>query len=131
MVAAGYNSYEFDFLSVSNRDIKGFFSLLKAYPRILINTIKLNVFLDVMISNFDKNIGFGAVNNMESLEKYLEVLEEFEENIKQIKSSDDYNKWYMKPINYVLNKVYDNVIFLEGLITGKQSELIFNNSSAK
>ena len=85
---------------------------------------KINKYINNAIKNFDAFCIVSALDSVDSIENMLDTLEKIKDELKEIVSAK--HKWYMRPFLILVNAILDNIVFLEGLLTAREADIVAN-----
>ena len=118
-----YFSSNFNYFEASTTKEHSFMDNIKTYAEILKQLHTFRKVLKSNFNNFDTYVLINKLDNMEKIDSMLINLEDLSEFTNDILENKDYKSWVMFPMRYMVDKVEDWNMALQGLLLSRQAHL--------
>jgi len=122
-IEQNYFSSSFNFFEASTHKEHSLMENIKSYAQVITRLHTLRKLLKSNFNNFDTYVLINKLDNMEKIDSMLINLEDLSEFTNDILESKDYQAWSMFPIRYMVNKIEDWNMALQGLLLSRQAHL--------
>jgi hypothetical protein len=116
-----YFSSNFTYFEPTTKENSSIFSYLSSYLNVVKELHTLKKVLKSNFDNFETYLLVNKLNTVEEIDKVLINLEELSDFTNEILDKEELQTWLNSPIRYMINKVEDWNMALQGLLLSKQA----------
>jgi len=125
MVAVNQNYFNlnFDYYLPSFKQNSSFVKRIKENIQLFKGLYTLKKILKSYFDNLDTFLLIHKLDTIEKIDEVLIGLEELSDLSNEVLESKEINRWYNLPIRYMVDKLEDRNMALQGLLLSKQAHL--------